>query len=310
MTMPNFLIIGANKAGTTSLYRYLNQHPQVYMSPVKEPMFFTLDGNLPDRNEPSHQITLKEAVSNIEDYRALFQNVSDQRAIGEASTSYLHCPWSAENIKRYIPDVKLIAILRDPIQRAYSNYLMYVRWGLETLSFAQAVRKEENRIRNDYPMGWHYVRLGFYYEPLKHYFDLFDPAQIRVYLYEDWNIKPAEVIKDIFRFIDVNDTFVPDMSVRHNVSVMPQDKLPPKNKALHAFLTTPNPIKSLLRPLLPARVRQPIVAALKGQNLVKPSLSLEMRRRLIEMYREDILKLQDLIQRDLSPWLDQCWKTS
>ena len=143
MTMPNFLIIGANKAGTTSIYSYLKQHPQIYMSPVKEPMFFTLEGKNIDRTEVSRQITLKTAVNDIEDYQALFQGVSNEKAIGEASTAYLHCPWCAERIKQYIPDVKLIAILRDPIERAYSNYLMYVRWGLETLDFPEAVRQEE-----------------------------------------------------------------------------------------------------------------------------------------------------------------------
>lgn len=190
MTMPNFLIIGANKAGTSSLWAYLKQHFSIYMSPIKEPMFFTTEGKVLDIDRPGNEIVLKGATNNIENYLSLFEGVSNEKAIGEASTAYLHNPVAAGRIKHYIPHAKLIALLRDPVERAYSNYLMYVRWGLETLDFAQAIKEEETRIRNNWPNGWHYVSLGFYYERLKRYFELFKQSQIKVYLYEEWNSEP------------------------------------------------------------------------------------------------------------------------
>lgn len=298
MTMPNFLIIGANKAGTSSLYAYLNQHPEIYMSPVKEPMFFNFNDKKINTTRRYQKKILKDAVNNIEDYQALFQGVSSEKAIGEASTSYLHCSEAAEEIKKYIPDVKIIAILRDPVERAYSNYLMYFRWGVETIpDFALAVREEENRIRNNYPMGWYYTKLGFYYESLKHYLEVFAPNQFKIYLYEDWNNNSNEVLRDIFQFLGVDETFVPNISVRHNSAAIP------KNKHIDSFIKKPNILKNLVKSLIPAQLRRSLRDKIEKQNLGKPSLSPHVRQELINIYREDILKLQDLIHRDLSKWL-------
>ena len=123
MTMPNFLIIGAMRAGTTSLYHYLKQHPQVYMSPVKEPRFFALEGEKPDPGRPTDERLMNHSITDIEAYRALFQAVSKETAIGEASPLYLYSPKAPERIRHYIPDAKLIAVLRDPVERAYSHFL-------------------------------------------------------------------------------------------------------------------------------------------------------------------------------------------
>ena len=134
MTMPNFLIIGANKGGTTSLYNYLNQHPEIFMSPVKEPMFFTtVECNYTKEEKKSKG--LSDAATTIEDYQKLFRGVENEKAIGEASTAYLANPRCAKVIKKYVTDMKLISVLRHPVDRAYSNHKMYVRRGLEKRSF-------------------------------------------------------------------------------------------------------------------------------------------------------------------------------
>lgn len=296
--MPNFLVIGANKAGTSSIYQYLDQHSQVYMSPVKEPMFFSLVGGQLNGNWRDRDESFKWAAGTLEEYQALFRGVAGEKAIGEASTSYLHCPTSADCIRHYIPDVRLIAILRDCAERAYSNYLMYVERGWEKLAFAQAIREEENRIRSGYPMGWHYVKLGFYYEPLKHFFEVFERSQIQVYLYNDLKADPVGLMQDIFRFLGVDTSFVPDTSARYNVSGIP------KNRLLHHLLAKPNPIATLLGPFLSPRLKR-IINAVRNRNLVRPAaLPLEVRKELIELYRPDILKLENLIQRDLAKWLE------
>src|SRR3712207_4104321 len=131
MTLPNFLVIGAMKSGTTALYYYLEQHPEIYMSPVKEPNFFS-------------QENAADTVTHIGTYEQLFKGASGKKAIGEASHSYLYEPRAAAEIRRYVPKVKLIAILRNPIDRAYSHFLHMVRSGTEPLDdFAQALREEE-----------------------------------------------------------------------------------------------------------------------------------------------------------------------
>lgn len=301
MTMPNFLIIGTQKAGTTALYYYLKQHPQIYMSSLKEPHFFALEGQKLDFRGPHEQEEINSiSVTDIEAYRALFQGVLDETAIGEASAMYLYSSKAPERIHHYIPDAKLIAILRDPAKRAYSSFSQMTRDGRESLtSFAQALQEEEKRIRHHWVPIYYYQQMGFYYTQLKRYFDTFGQDQIRVYLYEDLNTKPGSVLQDIFRFLGVDHTFAPDTSLRHNVSGIP------KNKVLHTFLGNQYPIKSLFKPLIPERLRQRLVVSLQNLNLEKsPSLSPELRKQLVNVYREDILKLQDLIQRDLSEWLD------
>lgn len=299
MTMPNFLIIGTAKAGTTSLHGYLKQHPQIYMSPAKEPKFFAFEGEKLDFREPGDAKEPESIVTNIEAYRALFREVADEVAIGEASTVYLYSSKAPERIKYYIPNVKIITILRDPVERAYSNFLHLVNQGREPLTdFAQAIEKEEERILNNWWVFWHYRQRGLYSVQLKRYFDLFDKSQIKVYLYEDFQTDATKMLKDIFRFLEVDEAFIPNLSEK-----VRQSRRVPKNKVLHALLTQPNLVKSILKPLFPTGMRQQVATSLKNKNLVKPKLTPEVRRQLVENYREDILKLQDLIQRDLSKWL-------
>ena len=306
MTMPNFLIIGAAKSGTTALYAYLKQHPQIYMSSLKEPHFFAFEAERPNFQGPGDQELYDYiGVSDIEAYRAQFRGVAKETAIGEASVYYLYLTTARDRIKHYVPDVKLIAILRDPAERAYSNFLHMIRDGKEPLSdFARALQAEEDRIQDNWGPLWHYKQVGFYYEQLKRYYEVFDPEQIRVYLYEDLNNDPASILRDAFTFLGVDDAFAPDVSVRHNVAGVPKNE---RLHALHGFILRPHPVKALFKPFLPLRIRRPILDrllnTLRNQNLVKPPFPVEVRQQLTEAYREDVLKLQELIQRDLSKWL-------
>lgn len=262
MVMPNFLIIGAAKAGTTSLYEYLKQHPQIWMSQVKEPNFFAFEGETLNSCGPGDQDYINSfSITKIEDYLNLFQGVENQVAVGEASPLYIYSSKAAQRIQHYIPEAKLIAILRNPVERAYSQFLMFVRDGREPLpDFAEALEQEETRMRNNWEWAWQYTRIGFYYIQLQRYLEKFDRSQIRVYLFEDFCTKPADVLRDIFQFLGVDDSFMPNMSIRHNVSDISQ-----------------NPTKLMLSP--------------------------EVRRRLVELYQEDIFRLQELLQQDLSQWL-------
>jgi Sulfotransferase domain. len=299
MTMPNFLIIGAAKSGTTSLYYYLKQHPQIYMSPIKEPRFFAFDGIKMDFRGPGDRELNCQTITEIEAYRALFQAASNETAIGEASTLYIYNPRVPERVRHYVPNMKLIAILRNPVEQAYSSFMRLARDGLEPLTdFAEAIQQEENRIYNHWSFTWHYKQRGFYYIQLKRYFDLFDPDQIRIYLHEDFYNDQVGVLQDIFRFLGLDDTFVPDVSLKHNVSGLPRSRI------LHTFFAGPGMIKFALERIIPEKVRWRIRIGLIHRNLTKLTLLPDVRRQLIQDYREDILKLQGLIQRDLSGWLE------
>ncbi len=295
--MPNFLVIGAAKSGTTSLYHYLKQHPQVYMSPEKEPKFFAFEGRKLDFRGPGYRMV----VTDIEEYRALFAGVSGEEAIGEASAMYLYVPEAADRIRRYVPEARLVAMLRNPVDRAYSAYLHRVREGRERLGFSEALKEEETRIQDNWRPLWHHKSMGFYHAQLTRYYELFSREQIRVYLYEDLNEDPVGMTQSIFRFLEVDDAFVPDTSLRLNVSRIP------RSRALQTFINKPNPLKSVLKPSLPKGLRKPLFAAsLLDHNLTKPpQMPEDVREELTEAYREDILKLQGLIGRDLSSWLER-----
>ncbi len=282
MTMPNFFIVGAQKAGTTSLYHYLNQHPQVYMSPRKEPHFF--EGMHSEFRRPGRRST---PVSDLAEYQALFEGASDERAIGEASASYLFSPRAPGLIKSSVPDAKLIAILRNPADRAYSNFLHCVQVGREPLgSFAEALQAEETRTRDKWGPLWYYKQKGFYYAQVKRYFDTFGRDQVGVWLYEDLRNDTFGILGEVFRFLGIDEGFVPDTSIEHNPSGIPR-------------VGRLNPV--LVERIFPARLR----GYVKSRIFVKPPpFPPEVRRQLTYSYKEDILRLQELIGRDLSAWLE------
>lgn len=184
--MPNFLVIGAGKGGTTALHRYLQQHPEIFMSRRKELRFFPFENQRPDYRGPGDALDVSTVTTTIDDYRAHFAAAEGYPARGEASPVYLYLPRSAERIKHYLPEVKLVAILRHPAERAYSQYLMMRKWNGEKLNFTEALAAEDQRVADGWGHRWHYRRRGFYATQLKSYFDLFKREQLRIYLYEDY----------------------------------------------------------------------------------------------------------------------------
>ncbi len=295
---PTFLVIGAAKAGTTSLYRYLEQHPQIFMSPVKEPRFFALEGHSLDFRGPGDERIRLETTTSLEAYRKLFDGVQDELAVGEASVLYLHHDRAAAAIAKYVPDVKLIAVLRHPAERAYSGFLYRTRDGREPLrNFEDALREEPRRIADGWYYGWHDRDQGFYHRNLLRYFERFDPSRIRVYLYEDFDRNPLTVLSDVFSFLGVDPGFQPDVRVRHNPSGRA------RSPGLQRLLTTRHPLKEALKALVPEQWGHRLIARLQPANLERPPLRPETRARLVEGYREDIRQLERLIGRDLSHWL-------
>lgn len=295
---PNFFVIGAGKSGTTSLYHYLKQHPQIFMSPVKEPKFFTLASQELKFNGPGDERIIPETISSEEAYLALFRDAGEAPVLGEASTLYLSSEGTAENIAKRVPQARLVAILRHPADRAYSAYMHLRRDGFETLeSFQAALDAEPERIRQGYYYHWHLKSRGFYGRYLKTYYDRFPREQIKVFLYEDFKSSAQDLLTEIFHFLGVDDSFHPDVSAYHNQSGIP------RNQAVQNFLTKPHPLKERLKRVIPERIGHHLISSLQPRLVSKPGLPPEIRSRLTEDFREDILLLQNLIERDLSSWL-------
>jgi len=300
MSKPNFLVIGAAKAGTTSLYQYLSQHPQIYMSPIKEPRFFLYEGKKLNYCGPGDEIRNENTVTNIDDYLAIFKDVKDEIAIGEASTEYLHLNSEkcAERIFQYNPHFKIIVILRNPADRAYSTFLYLRRDGRETKKdFSEALKVEQKRIRQNWAPIWGYLQYGYYYTQLKPYYDRFPNNQIRIYIYENWLNNNCDILKDVFGFLNVETSFVPDISKKFNVSFIP------KSIALSKLIDQPSKIKRIFRKCSSKVFRQWLRDKLLKMNSIKPQLEQEIREKLISLYKEEIIKLQNMIKQDLSKWL-------
>ena len=215
MTLPNFLVIGAAKCGTASLHHYLSQHPEIYVTPGMLGCFFAFEGQTPAHKGPADWELDRWAVTDLGAYEAHFDGVDGEKAIGEVCAAYICQPAAAERIRSHLADVKLVAILRDPVDRAYSNYMHKVRDGEEPLkSFAEAIEAEPRRIRDGWRYTWHYTTRSMYFDQLRPYYRLFAKEQIRVLFYDDLCSRPQTLFRDLFGFLGVNPDFQPDTSVR------------------------------------------------------------------------------------------------
>jgi hypothetical protein len=299
--LPTFLLIGAAKSGTTSLYKYLKQHPQIFMSGLKEPNYLAFgDSDIAFGNPKDNKFLNRVAVKDLPSYTRLFADATDERAIGEASGSSLYMPGAHRRIRQLLPAVKLIAVLRDPVARAYSQFLYFRGLGAEPVRrFERAVSLEARRIEQRWAPYWFYVANGFYHRQLSPFIDTFGADRIRVYLYDDLVTRPRETIADMFRFLEVDDSFHVDLATRYNVSQAPLNRIPGALKAIM-------PWWHAIEPRTPPRVRHAIKAF--GRDLLRrntgsaPPIRPEFRRQLQAVFREDTARLQDLIGRDLTPW--------
>jgi hypothetical protein len=298
--LPNFLVLGTAKAATSSLYVYLKQHPDIYLSPITELNFFAHEGRDLNFRGPGdlEYIWSDSLVATYEDYCKQFASVNGEAAVGEVSTHNLYSPQAPALIKRYIPNVKMIAMLRHPAERAFSAFAHMVRDGREeTGDFTAALAREPARIRDNWEPLWHYKSMGFYGAQLSRYLDIFDREQIRVYLYDDFMAGPLDVMQDIYRFIGVDAAFVPDMSEKYNVSTMA------RSRQLQDMMMGKSYVRSALRSLVPASARSRIRDYVLQHNTRRLRLAPGARQKLGNNYRDDIGLLGRLLGRDLSHWL-------
>jgi hypothetical protein len=298
--LPNFLVLGTAKAGTSSLYAYLKQHPDVFLSPTTELNFFAHEGcDLNFRGPRDIEYMWDDSlVSTYEDYLKQFAGVDREIAIGEVSTHNLYSARAPALIKRYVPNAKMIAILRNPVDRAFSAFSHMVRDRREeTSDFRAALAREPARIRNNWEPLWHYKSMGLYGVQLSRYLQTFDRKQIRVYTYDDFVARPLEVVQDIFAFIGVDAKFAPDMSEKYNVSTMA------RSHQLQDMMMGKSLVRSTLRSLVPASARSRIRNYILEHNVKRLRLDSKMRRELTAAYQEDIRLLERLLGRDLSQWL-------
>ncbi len=311
-TLPNFFIAGVAKAGTTSLYHYLEQHPQIYMSPIKEPGFFAATDLASGQYHVRPRVVRDPAalepylhrptppgdeplVLDWTAYLALFRGVRDEAAIGEASVGYyFHLPGVPRAIRDRVPDARLIFVLRDVAERLFAVYLGG-RWLRPGLSFrawfelAQRGGEEARDIRGS-------VVAGRYATHLRRFLTVFPAHQMRMFLYEDYRADARRVLRDIFSFLGVDPGVAVDLSRRYNEAVAP------RLRVLHVLRQRLAARAPRALGWIPERVRRAL-RTLYYVETPRVAMAPEDRQMVIDHYRDEILRTGDLLGRDLSDWL-------
>jgi len=294
---PDFYIVGAPKAATTSLYHYLDQHPRIFLPGKKEPVY--LAGYKPDFVGPGAELLKKNMVTSEDEYLKLFEQASSDSIIGEASTDYLASDLAAENIKQRNSHAKIIIVLRNPIDRAYSEHMHLVRDQFEDLSFMDALLAEKERIEKGYvPLFWH-VKRGMYFQTVKRYFDVFSRQQVKVILYEDLCSNIEKVVDDINRFLGV-EKYSFSMDQKSNVSGVANVRV--FQKLFVAYRSAPEHslIKKIARLTSNKVIRKKTMQFYLKKNIKKDKKNIDKERQYLkDIFQEDITKLEHLLGRKL-----------
>lgn len=295
MRKPDFFIVGAAKCGTTALYEYLSQHPDIFMSAEKEPAYFCTDLNPLRRSE--------------EEYLQLFSDAASQKRIGEASSSYLYSKQAAIEIKNFCPASRIIVMLRNPVDMLHARHAqMYYHCIEDIEDFGEALAAEQDRKEGRRPARpEHSIQHLFYRETAKYtdqinrYLDLFPADRVKVIIFDDFKSETARVYRDVCQFLDVDPTFQPTFRV-----VNENRKI--RNRFLQELLEVPGPaLRRIGRPLTPRWLRHKVMNELRQINSTtepRKPLDVDLRRALQAELRPEVMRLSQLLNRDLSHWCD------
>ncbi len=301
---PNFFIVGAASCGTTSLYTYLKQHPEVFLPALKEPHYFA---QLRPIWEQRYLFTY---VTEETDYLALFSKATGFKAIGEASPSYLWCPAAAERIHRAVPRAKIIILLRDPVERAYSHYLMNLREGLQDRPFFEALQDDWNRERKGWGVSQLYVELGLYAEQVRRYLELFGPSQVLILMFDDLRRSSPNqkaTLGRVLRFIGVD----PACLDRIDTSYV-ENSFGVARWAWAQRLAGSNWARRAGQILVPKRfganhtIKRLIFQRFFVKSVPRPEIDLASKQWLCEIFDPDLRALEALLGREL-PELRRSW---
>ena len=296
--LPDFLVIGAARAGTTAIYSYLRQCPDIFMPRVKEPNFFAFEGEALACAGPGAD-DINNSVTSLVAYRDLFATAPHGTLTGEASPLYLFAAKAAARIRHHTPDARLVVVLRNPVEQAFSHFLYATKQRIEPLEdFTEALHREPERLAQNWQPLFGYSSFPRYGEQIERYLALFPRDQILIRLYEDFQTDPAHLMQDIFRHIGVTSGFRPDMTRKPNAGGVP------KNRVFQDFLMRSNPVTRAIGLLVPQETRLRIRDRLASLNLKREDdMPAAARAILLDRLADQIRALEPMIERDLSNWL-------
>jgi hypothetical protein len=302
MTKPNFFIIGAAKSGTTSLGKYLNKHPDIYMCPKKEPRHFALKNGkkkVPILG-PNGKKWKVDAVHEVEEYENMFDGSSKYAVRGDNSPIYMDTSTiAARKIYRYAPDAKLLAILRDPVERSYSQYKMLLRSEKAKVS---SLPKKSGSVDWSVVEEWlsdpHFVKSSMYYQRLNPFMNYFDIKNIKIVTSKSLKQDTKNLMKKIFDFLEVNEDCKINIEKEHNKGGIP------RSEKIHEIIKNENILKSTAKKTIPKSIYNKIKNLIYKSNKKKaPKLPKRVKNRLTKKYKHDIKKLEKTFEKDLKHWL-------
>jgi len=300
---PDFFVIGAPKAGTTALHSALARHPQLYLSPVKEPKFYLCGERPPARRAhrgPGDAHSRHEWVWRRERYAALFAGAPEGTLRGESTPFYLSDPAALARIHADRPDAKLVAVLRDPVDRAYSNWMHLWSDGLETEpDVVRAVAAEDARRAAGYAPFWHYRRLGLYGEQLQALYEVFPRSQVHLLRYRDLVDTPAEAVGAVCAFLGV-EAADPPLPRGENTRPFAPDT--PRTRRLARLARAGAWTGQWFPPRAWRVAARPLLRALQATDAARPTLAPEQRAELLRSFEADIRLLEQVTGADYSDW--------
>jgi len=294
MTWPDVFVVGAAKCGTTSMHAYLGQHPDIFVAGRKELHYYTRDLLRKNVAGPGDEYTLRTIAQSEADYRASFDGAEGRRRIADVSPSYLYWHEVAKEIDHDQPDARIIIMLRDPVEKAYSQWLHQVRAQLETLSFEEAIAAEADRAARGWSDVWYYVESSKYFRQVKHYIDVFGPERVFVVITEELATEPQTVMAPVFAFLGVTANVNLAVTNRNRSGQV-------RSQQLAKLIAQPSKVKQLSH-VLPKPLRYRLALRLIELNTgSKPELSTSTRRSLCSEFASDVNSLRTLLNREL-PW--------
>jgi Sulfotransferase domain len=302
MPLPDFLIAGVPKAGTTALHAALVPHPDLYLSTVKEPKFFLSDGRPPAQGGPGDVQTYQEHVWRRADYEALFDPAPPGSLRGEATPFYLYDLAAQDRIRSLIPDAKLILLLRDPVDRAHSNWTHLWNAGLEPeADFLTACYAEEDRKAAGWAAFWHYIGLGRYGEQIQHLYQVFPREQVLLLRYRDMTDAPGATLYRVCEFLGVRAGLLQAIP-RENVNrhVVEDTTL---NRMVRALLRAGGRFGHRFPVPVRLAARGPLLTVLHRKRGNRPVTTPQERAALLPLFADDIALLQDVTGRRYDDWL-------
>ncbi|MFT4643982.1 MAG: hypothetical protein ACI8RP_001011 [Urechidicola sp.] len=287
--LPNFIVAGFPKCGSTSLYYYLYEHPEIFLPKQKELHYFTYD-IIVNLDAGKNDKEIKEFhVGSLSEYKNCYKDVTTEIAIGDVSPSYANYPEIIPKISKTLgAETKVIIILRDPIKRAYSNYLHLVRENREDLSFYEALKQEEQRKKEGYSDFWYYTYNSLYYEKIKKIKETFN--KVLIITFEEFIQDTEKGIVDVYSFLGVRKDFIPkNLNTQFNPGGVY------KKNAITNFIFKQSKLKSIIKKTIPIStpIKKLKIKLIKNYKEPTPKIDELSEKYLLNKFHEDVNKLKE-----------------